>query len=657
MNAYELGQLEVHVDAFPGLMPLAYVEGKAEVRNDLKKRRTKSGKTKPGHHWVDDPSKKNGGYWRKNKKNTTSSEKQPNKSARQKQRVAKQKEFYKSVKNRTKVIPGKLVSTFAIAGALSAASNAILQKATEKSRGKANQSIQNLKNSISEYSKTLEKLTKKHSELQSSNKLQKEEINKLNKDLEDEMDKLAKELGVDIEEIKREEFRKNLENTYNNSPNEKKSDSYELGKFEVRNDLKKRRKRSSGFSGKTKPGHHWVDDPSKKNGGYWRKNPGKKTAALIGGGLTAAALGTAGVVALLRSRRPEVKLKNKINKAEEHLKKQTNPEKPKNLKDLEQEIVTEAQVKKAEEDIKAREKKKEEERKKNEAALQREVEKQMGNQSTIEQELEELKQERSEKRTAEIGSKIPKYTGQSDKRVPIIRNKSGDVDISATIESFGVGKPDTPVVDMNAIASSVREEVNNKVEGEYSQSLSKLTAGHNTSFGNIISRARNFAEPGFSEKNQERLVQRQIRTGMQISQFNKQYETAKQGLDKTVDKTLEQLASLANEAQRTARSIDSEVMKTIQQGLDTSYMKGRFRDISTSVKQLIPSVLTKKTSTSMTEEKARKIIIEANKAFKSIGKKELRYVYREEQNDSNETTLKESVVSFIRTLPSYIKVI
>ena len=591
MNAYELGQLEVHVDAFPGLMPLAYIEGKAEARNDLKKRRTKAGKTRPGYHWVDDPRSEKGGYWRKNRKSKVAA----------------------------------LVSRGLATTALGAVGVAAIANTRRKNK-QASEKISPLsqKQQIEQLKKGINPSILSNTEA-SKEQIQ-EEVNQLRWGI----------LGV------QEELR-----AIKNKGSKEKTDAYNLGAVEVRNDLKKRQRRSSGFGRKTKPGHHWVNDPSKKNGGYFRKNRGKKIAVLFSGGLAATAV-TAEVVSLLRSRRAKVQPNKKQPKA-------------KTLEDLEQEIVTEAEVKKAEQEIQketqARKKKEEEERKKSEAALQKEVEKQMGKKSTIEQELEQLRQEQSERRTAEIGSKISKYTGQSDKRVPIIRNKSGDVDISATIESFGVGKPDTPVVDMNAVASSVREEVNNKVGGEYSQSLSKLTTGHNTSFGNIISRARNFAEPGFSEKNQERLVQRQIRTAMQISQFNKHYETAKQGLDKTVNKTLERLATSANEAQRTARSIDPEVMKTIQQGLDTGYMKGRFRDVSSSVKQLIPSALSKKTSTSMTEKEAREIIIEANKALKSIGKKELRYVYREEQNDSITPTLQESVVSFIKTLPSYRKVI
>ena len=439
--------------------------------------------------------------------------------------------------------------------------------------------------------------------------------------------------------------------------------SYIEGKLRARKDLKTRKKaakKEKGKNSKTKPGYHWVADRRAKGGGYWRKNkpkkaaaesvsakkPGKKlTTALIAGGVAAAAAGAvAGAAASSSS-------------------KQTTPQegdkkkRKKTLEDLEQEIATEQEIAQAEAKIKEQEKKAQKEKEENERELEKQVEKQLGKKQAVEGELEKLKQEVSKQRAAEVGESISEYTGQSEKRVPVIQNKTGDVDVKTTIESLGIGKPDSPIVDMNDVSASVRDKVNEKLETEYSQSLSELAKGHNRGYGNLIARLRKI-EPGFSEKNHQRLIEKQNRTAAQIKMHSERYESAKGQLDKTIESTLEQLGNVANEAQRVGRPIDNETFATLQNGVNTEFFKGKLREISSDVKKLIPSNISKKINTEeISSEEAIKIIKEANAKLKAAGKKQLRFIEiskeQEGQTDSTQSKLSPEVLSFIRMLPSY----
>lgn len=68
-SSYVCGQAEAALDIVPGLMSHDYVLG----RLDAKKGKKNSGKSKPGFDWVEDPSVKGGGYFRKAKKSAGSS--------------------------------------------------------------------------------------------------------------------------------------------------------------------------------------------------------------------------------------------------------------------------------------------------------------------------------------------------------------------------------------------------------------------------------------------------------------------------------------------------------------------------------------------------------------------------------------------------------
>lgn len=60
--AYSCGQAEARLNIVPGLMPEAYILGRLDAKT-----KKHPDKNKPGFDWVEDPSVKNGGYYRKTK--------------------------------------------------------------------------------------------------------------------------------------------------------------------------------------------------------------------------------------------------------------------------------------------------------------------------------------------------------------------------------------------------------------------------------------------------------------------------------------------------------------------------------------------------------------------------------------------------------------
>lgn len=348
----------------------------------------------------------------------------------------------------------------------------------------------------------------------------------------------------------------------------------------------------------------------------------KKTLALTGLGLGAGVL-TVGAIALMANNTPSSQGSNKPSMPPPRP-STPSPATPKNktpdseqikkkLEDLENEVVSQEDIKAAEEEIETEETAYEAALKANLAATQAESEqyiseqlKKQGIQPDVSSELDEIYKEQEKQRLAQTSELEGKtVTGRAKQKANIQLTKSGDIDIAKTLDTLGIGKPDTPVVDMNTVGQSWRQHTAQSLSEEYQKGIDTIASEAFVAMER--SRVGLNANKRASARDNIR-----IQTAKRIQEFNKSFsQIAKVSLENS-GKTFQDFAIEANDSQRRGRSMAADKVKFYQQATDLRPMVQSIVDATVRVQNQINLKPTKGNTGGMTSEQAKLIIEQTN---------------------------------------------